>query len=85
MANDDGVGTSFETPVTVEVLANDEQVENLLLVVANITNQAANGNCEVVPAGNSTEVKYTPVADFAGRDSCVYTACVIGSDKACGV
>jgi len=83
VANDDEVDTSFETPVTVDVLNNDEQAENLLLVVANITTQAANGNCEVIPAGNSTKVTYTPEADFAGRDSCVYTACVIGSDNAC--
>ena len=81
VANDDGVDTSFETPVTVEVLANDTQAENLLLVVANITTQAANGNCEVV--SNSTKVKYTPDNGFVGGDSCVYTACVIGSDKAC--
>ena len=83
VANDDGVDTSFETPVTVDVLHNDTQAENLLLVVANITTQAANGNCEVVPAGNSTEVKYTPENGFVGGDSCVYTACVQGSVTAC--
>ena len=83
VANDDEVDTSFETPVTVDVTANDEQAENLVLVVANITTQAANGNCEVVPAVNSTKVKYIPDNEFVGGDSCVYTACVIGSDKAC--
>lgn len=81
VANDDEVDTSFETPVTFAVLTNDEQEENLVLNVTNVATQAANGNCEVVIIGNSTKVKYTPNADFAGRDSCVYTACVIGSES----
>jgi len=80
VANDDQGEVAFNTPKTFDVLNNDTQAENLLLVVANITTQAANGNCEVV---NSTKVKYTPEADFAGGDSCVYTACVQGSVTAC--
>ena len=83
VANDDEGKVAFNTPKTFDVLNNDTQAENPLLVVANITTQAANGNCEVVPAGNSTAVKYTPENGFVGGDSCVYTACVIGSDKAC--
>jgi len=83
VANDDEGKVAFNTPKTFDVLNNDTKAENLLLVVANITTQAANGNCEVVPAGNSTAVKYTPENGFVGGDSCVYTACVIGSDKAC--
>ena len=82
VANDDEVDTSFETPVTFAVLTNDTQTEGLVLVVANITTQAANGNCEV-DTEDQRNVTYTPDADFAGRDSCVYTACVIGSGTAC--
>jgi len=82
VANDDEVDTFFETPVTVEVLANDTQTEGLVLVVANITTQAVNGNCEV-DTEDQRNVTYTPDADFAGRDTCVYTTCVIGSGTAC--
>ena len=82
VANDDGVDTSFETPVTFAVLTNDEQAENLVLNVTNIATQAANGICSVV-IGTPSNVKYTPNADFSGRDSCVYTTCVIGSSTAC--
>jgi len=89
VATDDQGEVAFNTPKTFDVLNNDEQAENLVLVVANITNQAANGNCEVVSTPSNvvvstqSNVTYTPDADFAGRDSCVYTACVIGSDYAC--
>ena len=83
VANDDEGKVAFNTPKTFDVLNNDTQAENPLLVVANITTQAANGNCEVVPAGNSTAVKYTPENGFVGGDSCVYTACVQGSVTAC--
>ena len=82
VANDDGVDTSFETPVTFAVIANDAQGESLTLDVRNITTQAANGICSVV-IGTPSNVKYTPNADFSGRDSCVYTTCVIGSSTAC--
>jgi len=83
VAADDQGKVVFNTPETFDVLHNDTQAENLVLVVANITTQAANGNCEVVPAGNSTKVKYTPDNGFVGGDSCVYTACVQGSVTAC--
>ena len=82
VATDDQGEVAFNTQETVDVLHNDTQAENLVLDVANITTQAANGNCEVVP-GNSTKVKYTPDNGFVGGDSCVYTACVQGSVTAC--
>ena len=82
VATDDQGEVAFNTPKSFDVLRNDTQAENLVLVVANVTTQATNGNCEVV-IGNPSNVTYTPDADFAGRDSCGYTACVIGSDDAC--
>jgi len=81
VTNDDQGEVAFNTPKTFDVLNNDTQAENLVLVVANITTQAVNGNCEVV--SNSTKVKYTPENGFVGGDSCVYTACVQGSVTAC--
>ena len=79
VANDDEVDTFFETQITVDVLGNDTQAEGLTLDVRNITTDAASGTC--VKDGNG--VKYTPDAGFVGPDSCVYTACVIGSYTAC--
>ena len=79
MANDDEVETFFETQITVDVLGNDTQQESLTLEVRNITTDAASGTC--VRDGNG--VKYTPDTGFVGPDSCVYTACVIGSNTAC--
>ena len=43
VATDDQGKVSFNTPETFDVLHNDTQAENLVLVVENITNQAANG------------------------------------------
>jgi len=79
VAIDDEDITPFNKAVTVKVLANDTQAEGLALDVRNITTDATNGICEVV--GN--EVKYTPNAGFVGIDTCVYTACVTGSNNAC--
>ena len=79
VANDDNVTTFFNKEVTVDVLANDTQIESLTLDVRNITTDATNGTC--VKDGDG--VKYTPNAGFVGTDSCVYTACVKGSITAC--
>ena len=79
VANDDEADTFFETQITVDVLGNDTQQESLTLDVRNITTDAASGTC--VKDGDG--MKYTPNAGFVGRDSCVYTACVIGSNTAC--
>ena len=79
VAIDDEVVTLFNKEVTVDVLANDTQIESLTLDVRNILTDATNGTC--VKDGDG--VKYTPNAGFVGTDSCVYTACVKGSITAC--
>ena len=79
VANDDEANTLVDTPVTIDVLGNDTQGESLTLDVRNILTQAVNGICSVV----DNEVKYTPNAGFVGIDTCVYTACVTGSNNAC--
>lgn len=78
VANDDEVGTLVDTPVTSDVLGNDEQAESLTLDVRNTTD-ATSGTC--VKDGDG--VKYNPNAGFVGSDSCVYTVCVTGSNNAC--
>ena len=79
VAIDDKDVTLFNEAITVDVLVNDTQAEGLALDVRNITTNATNGTC--VKDGDG--VKYTPNAGFVGTDSCVYTACVTGSSKAC--
>lgn len=70
MAADDADTTTEETPVTVDVLANDADIENDSLTVA-IDSQPSNGSVSV--NGDQT-ITYTPDADFAGADSFTYTA-----------
>ena len=77
VANDDDAATFFNEAVPVNVLANDTQAQNLTLDVRNITTNATNGTCEK----DGNEVKYTPKDGFVGIDSCVYLACVTGSNK----
>ena len=79
VTNDDEVGTLVDTPVTSDVLGNDEQAESLTLDIRNILTQAASGTCMKDGDG----VTYTPDAGFVGSDSCEYTVCVTGSDTAC--
>jgi uncharacterized protein YjdB len=69
-AADDTGSTTEETPVTIDVLANDSDVEGDTLSVA-IDTQPTNG--AVVVNGDET-ITYTPNADFAGEDRFTYTA-----------
>jgi hypothetical protein len=68
VANNDSATTNEDTPVTVNVVANDTDVENETLTVSAVT-QGANGT--VTFAGGS--VTYTPNANFNGSDSFTYT------------
>jgi hypothetical protein len=68
IANDDSAATNEDSPVTVNAIANDSDVEGDVLVVSAVT-QGANGT--VTFAGGS--VTYTPNASFNGSDSFTYT------------
>ena len=78
-AIDDEDITPFNEARTVDVLVNDTQAEGLALDVRNITTNATNGTC----VKDGDKVKYTPKDGFVGVDTCVYTACVTGSNDAC--
>ncbi|MCH8856460.1 MAG: tandem-95 repeat protein, partial [Proteobacteria bacterium] len=67
-AVDDSATTDEDTPVTVDVLANDSDPEGDTLTVTAVT-QGTNGS---VVAGGGT-VTYTPDADWNGTDSFTYT------------
>jgi VCBS repeat-containing protein len=67
VALDDTAATPEDTAVSVNVLANDSDVDGDTLAVVAVS-QPANGS---VSAGG-TGVTYTPKADFHGRDSFTY-------------
>ncbi len=67
-ASDDTATTDEDTAVTIDVLANDTDVENDTLVVQSVT-QPSNGTV----TNNSTNVSYTPNTGFSGTDTFTYT------------
>lgn len=70
VANNDSASTPAATPVTINVLANDTDVDGNPLSVTNLT-QPANGTA-TLNADNT--ITYTPSTGFTGLDSFTYTA-----------
>jgi 2C-methyl-D-erythritol 2,4-cyclodiphosphate synthase len=68
VANDDSGSTAEDTPVTIDVLANDLDVDGNSLFVESVST-ATDGS--VVNNGDGT-VTYTPNVDFAGADFFTY-------------
>ena len=68
-AKDDKVKTNEDVPATIDVLANDLEVDNELLTVSEI-NQGKNGSVTINKDGTLT---YTPKANFYGTDTFTYT------------
>src|SRR5574339_162720 len=64
-ANDDNTTTLEDTAVTIDVLANDSDVEGDSLVVSAVTQ---GGNCTVIINADNI-VTYTPDPDFNLNDS----------------
>ncbi|HBC87053.1 MAG TPA: hypothetical protein DCZ94_08875 [Lentisphaeria bacterium] len=64
----DTAAANEDTPVTIDVLANDTDVDGDALGIASVT-QGAHGSVAVVDA----KAVYTPAADFNGADSFSYT------------
>lgn len=69
VASDDSATTNEDTAVTVDVLANDSDIDGDTLTVSSVT-QGANGS--VVNNGDGT-LTYTPNANFNGDDTFTYT------------
>ncbi len=69
VANDDSAETDEDTPVTINVLGNDTDVDEDTLSVDSVT-QPSNGTV----TNNTTDVSYAPAADYCGDDSFTYTA-----------
>lgn len=68
VANDDAATTDEDTPVTIDVLANDTDVDGDTLTVDSVT-QGAHG----AVANNGTDVTYTPDPNWNGVDTFTYT------------
>ena len=69
VANDDTASTPEDTPVTVDVLANDDDLDGDQLTVFSVTN----GNYGDV-SNNGSNVTYSPQSNFNGPDTFFYTA-----------
>ncbi len=77
IANDDYVITNEDTPVVIDVLANDTDVEDGVPELNAIISQPSHGIATINPNGTIT---YEPNANYYGEDSFVYE--VIDSDGA---
>jgi hypothetical protein len=73
VARDDSVSTAFNTPVNINVVANDSDVD-ADLILSSVTVVSGPGNGSAMPNGDGT-VTYTPNAGFSGTDSFTYQIC----------
>lgn len=69
VAADDGAGTFRETPVSIDVVGNDTDIDGDALAVAAV-GAATNGTTSIDGSGS---VRYTPAVGFVGFDSFTYT------------
>ncbi len=72
----DTARTAQDTPVVIEVLANDTDVEGGPLRVATIVTPPSHGWV----ANNGTDVTYTPVSGYVENDFFEYQVCDPGAD-----
>jgi cellulose biosynthesis protein BcsQ len=70
-AKDDKVTTEEDTPATIDVLANDFDVDNEVPQISAVT-PGANGSVKINSDGTVT---YTPNPNFNGSDTFTYTIC----------
>ena len=80
-ARDDKIITQEDTPATIDVLANDVDVDNELIKISEIT-QGRGGSVKINDNGTLT---YTPNADFSGTDTFSYTVTDQEGEKATAV
>jgi len=67
-AVDDAASTNEDVAVTIDVIANDDDIDGDTLTVSAVT-QGTDGSV----TNNGTDVTYTPDADFFGTDTFTYT------------
>ncbi|AUV86140.1 tandem-95 repeat protein [Vibrio campbellii] len=69
VANDDNVVTDEETPVTIDILPNDIDVDGDTLTIVNASVPADQGTVEIVDG----KLVFTPVKNFNGEATISYT------------
>ncbi|MHC0044715.1 cadherin-like domain-containing protein, partial [Vibrio campbellii] len=69
VANDDNVVTDEETPVTIDVLPNDTDVDGDTLTIVNASVPAEQGTVEIVDG----KLVFTPAENFNGEANISYT------------
>ena len=68
----DSVTTLEDTPVLIDVLANDSDVDgNILINTLKIIKDGSNGGATIV----SQQVRYNPQSNFSGKDTVLYEIC----------
>lgn len=67
-ANNDAITTAENTPVTINVLANDSDSDGDPIHIDSITDSPGNGTAAIV----SGQIKYTPDPGFSGTDTFRY-------------
>ena len=70
VAVDDAATTAEDTPVTIDVLTNDDDPESAMLTVTGVT-AAGHGTVNILPG--ATNVRYSPAPDYSGPDQFSYT------------
>ena len=77
-AGDDSDSTAEDTTVTIDVLANDTDVDDGLDPASvTVTSGPVNGSTSVNPDGS---IDYTPDPDWSGSDSFTYEVCDVFGD-----
>jgi len=73
VANDDSASTDVDTPVSLNVLANDTDVDGDPLTIGSYDATSVEGGSVSCDTGTDS-CTYTPASDFSGSDSFGYTA-----------
>ena len=82
IARPDGATTDEDLPVTINVLANDEDSDlGIAVSSVRVVLEPANGTTTVIPATGA--ITYTPDADFNGPDAFAYEVCDVGTPPLC--
>lgn len=72
VAADDRATTREDTPVAIDVLANDDTVAGAPLTGFDFASAPGNGSVEIVGTDAAPQVRYTPDAGFSGTDTFTY-------------
>ena len=82
VANNDNVTTPEDTPIVINVTANDTDVDgNLDVTSVSIVSGPAHGTVTVNPATGA--ITYTPSQNYNGTDSFTYSVCDTGTPVYC--